>query len=50
MRLRAVLEQMRQVGVDAIPIVLLLSFTIGVMLGIQFIAALGEFGAAERRW
>ena len=44
-RLRAVLEQMRQVGVDAIPIVMLLAFTIGVMLGIQFIAALGEFGA-----
>jgi phospholipid/cholesterol/gamma-HCH transport system permease protein len=44
-RPRAVFEQMRQVGVDAIPIVMLLSFTIGLMLGIQFISALGEFGA-----
>jgi phospholipid/cholesterol/gamma-HCH transport system permease protein len=42
-----VFEQMRQVGVDAIPIVSLLSLTIGVMLGIQFIAALGEFGAQK---
>jgi phospholipid/cholesterol/gamma-HCH transport system permease protein len=47
-RLRAVFEQMRQVGVDAIPIVALLSFTIGVMLGIQFVAALGEFGAESQ--
>jgi phospholipid/cholesterol/gamma-HCH transport system permease protein len=44
-RLRAVFEQMRQVGVDALPIVSLLSFTVGLMLGIQFIAALSEFGA-----
>jgi phospholipid/cholesterol/gamma-HCH transport system permease protein len=44
-RLRMIAEQMRQVGVDAIPIVCLLSLTIGVMLGIQFIAALREFGA-----
>lgn len=44
-RLRAIFEQMRQVGVDAIPIVAMLSFTVGLMLGIQFIAALGEFGA-----
>jgi phospholipid/cholesterol/gamma-HCH transport system permease protein len=47
-RLRSVFEQMRQVGVDAIPIVAMLSFTIGVMLGIQFIAALGEFGAESQ--
>lgn len=47
-RLRMIFEQMRQVGVDAIPIVSLLSFTIGVMLGIQFIAALGEFGAESQ--
>jgi phospholipid/cholesterol/gamma-HCH transport system permease protein len=44
-RVAMVFEQMRQVGVDAIPIVTLLSFTVGVMLGIQFIAALSEFGA-----
>ncbi len=47
-RVRMVFEQMRQVGVDAIPIVLLLSFTVGVMLGIQFIAALSEFGAENQ--
>lgn len=47
-RLRMVLEQMRQVGVDAVPIVALLSLTIGVMLGIQFISALGEFGAESQ--
>jgi phospholipid/cholesterol/gamma-HCH transport system permease protein len=44
-RLRMIFEQMRQVGVDAIPIVCLLSMTIGIMLGIQFIASLSEFGA-----
>jgi len=47
-RLRMIFEQMRQVGVDALPIVSLLSFTIGIMLGIQFIAALGEFGAESQ--
>jgi len=47
-RLRAVAEQMRQIGVDALPIVVLLAMTIGVMLGIQFIAALGEFGAQSQ--
>jgi phospholipid/cholesterol/gamma-HCH transport system permease protein len=41
----AVFEQMRQVGVDAIPIVAMLSMTVGLMLGIQFVSALGEFGA-----
>ena len=39
---------MRQVGVDAIPIVGLLSFTVGLMLGIQFVAALGDFGAESQ--
>ncbi len=47
-RIRMVFEQMRQVGVDAIPIVSMLSLTIGVMLGIQFIAALSEFGAESQ--
>ena len=47
-RPRMIFEQMRQVGVDAIPIVCLLSMTIGVMLGIQFIAALSEFGAQSQ--
>ena len=44
-KLAAVFEQMRQVGVDAIPIVAMLSMTVGLMLGIQFMSALGEFGA-----
>ncbi|HET7776976.1 MAG TPA: ABC transporter permease [Rudaea sp.] len=48
LRLRAVAEQMRQIGVDALPIVVLLAMTIGIMLGIQFIAALSEFGAQSQ--
>jgi phospholipid/cholesterol/gamma-HCH transport system permease protein len=48
LRLRAVAEQMRQIGVDALAIVTLLALTIGVMLGIQFIAALAEFGAQSQ--
>ncbi|MBK8284983.1 MAG: ABC transporter permease [Ahniella sp.] len=44
-RWSAIAEQMRVVGIDAIPIVCLLSLTVGVMLAIQFIAALREFGA-----
>jgi phospholipid/cholesterol/gamma-HCH transport system permease protein len=48
LRVRAVFEQMRQIGVDALPIVTLLALTIGVMLGIQFIAALSEFGAQSQ--
>jgi phospholipid/cholesterol/gamma-HCH transport system permease protein len=48
LRLRSVLEQMRQIGVDALPISVLLSMTIGIMLGIQFIAALSEFGAQSQ--
>ena len=48
LRLRAVFEQMRQVGVDALPIVCLLAFTVGIMLGIQFVSALGEFGAQSQ--
>jgi phospholipid/cholesterol/gamma-HCH transport system permease protein len=47
-RLAQVLEQMRQIGVDAIPIVAMLSFTVGLMLGIQFIAALSDFGAQSQ--
>ena len=48
LRLRAVFEQMRQIGVDALPIVCLLAFTVGIMLGIQFVSALGEFGAQSQ--
>ncbi len=47
-RFVAVLEQMRQIGVDALPIAILLALVIGVMLGIQFVAALSEFGAQSQ--
>jgi len=48
LRVRSVFEQMRQIGVDALAIVILLALTIGIMLGIQFIAALSEFGAQSQ--
>lgn len=48
LRARSVLEQMRQIGVDALPIVTMLALTIGIMLGIQFIAALSDFGAQSQ--
>ena len=47
-RLAAIVTEMRRIGVDALPIVCLLSLTIGIMLGIQFIAALKEFGAQSQ--
>lgn len=47
-RIAAVIRQMRQIGADALPIVALLAFTVGLMLGIQFIAALSEFGAQSQ--
>jgi phospholipid/cholesterol/gamma-HCH transport system permease protein len=47
-RLSAIARQMREIGVDALPIVALLGFTVGLMLGIQFIASLSEFGAQSQ--
>ena len=47
-RLAAIARQMREIGVDALPIVALLGFTVGLMLGIQFIASLSEFGAQSQ--
>ncbi|NCT66822.1 MAG: ABC transporter permease [Rhodanobacteraceae bacterium] len=47
-RVAAVARQMREIGVDALPIVALLAFTVGLMLGIQFIASLSEFGAQSQ--
>ncbi|TDR46523.1 phospholipid/cholesterol/gamma-HCH transport system permease protein [Tahibacter aquaticus] len=47
-RITAIVAEMRRIGVDALPIVCLLAFTIGIMLGIQFIAALSEFGAQSQ--
>jgi phospholipid/cholesterol/gamma-HCH transport system permease protein len=48
LRLAPVVRQMREIGVDALPIVALLGFTVGLMLGIQFIASLSEFGAQSQ--
>ena len=47
-RLAAIARQMREIGVDALPIVTLLGFTVGLMLGIQFVASLSEFGAQSQ--
>ncbi|MBS0589067.1 MAG: ABC transporter permease [Proteobacteria bacterium] len=47
-RVPSVFEQMRAIGVDALPITALLALVIGIMLGIQFVAALGEFGAQSQ--
>ena len=47
-RISAIFAEMRRVGVDALPIVALLAGVIGIMLGIQFIAALSEFGAQSQ--
>lgn len=47
-RLGAIAQQMREIGVDALPIVALLGFTVGLMLGIQFVASLAEFGAQSQ--
>lgn len=44
-RLSATVAQMREVGVAAAPIVFMLSFAIGVMLAIQGIHTLRQFGA-----
>jgi phospholipid/cholesterol/gamma-HCH transport system permease protein len=47
-RVNAVFEQMRQIGVDAIPIVALLSMVIGLSLAINGIAQLKTFGAESK--
>ncbi len=47
-RLAAVVEQMRQTGTSAIPIVSVLSATIGLMLALQGIHALEPFGAQQQ--
>ncbi len=47
-RWRHVLEQMRQIGSDAVPIVCLLSFVIGLSLAINAIAQLKLFGAESK--
>ncbi|MCU0757207.1 MAG: ABC transporter permease, partial [Xanthomonadales bacterium] len=47
-RIAAVFEQMRQIGADAVPIVALLSFVIGLSLAINGIAQLERFGAESQ--
>jgi phospholipid/cholesterol/gamma-HCH transport system permease protein len=47
-RLTHVLEQMRQIGFDALPIVCLLSMVIGMSLAINGIAQLKMFGAESK--
>lgn len=47
-RIASIARQMREIGVDALPIVTLLGFTVGLMLGIQFVASLSEFGAQSQ--
>lgn len=44
-RFHQIVEQIRVNGFDALPIVLALSFVVGMMLAIQLIYALEEFGA-----
>ncbi len=47
-RLSAVIAQMMEIGVNALPIILMLTGTIGVMLAIQGIHTLRIFGAESR--
>lgn len=47
-RIPAVFTQMTQIGIAATPIVFILSFAIGIMLAIQSIYALKQFGAEDQ--
>ena len=47
-KLAAIFSQMVEIGLSALPIVFMLSFAIGVMLAIQGIHTLKQFGAEER--
>lgn len=48
LKLSQVVEQMRVNGFDALPIVLTLSMLVGMMLAIQLLYALSEFGAESQ--
>jgi len=48
LRLSQVLEQIRVIGFDALPIVMALSFVVGVMLSIQLLYAFTDFGAESQ--
>lgn len=47
-RLSQVVEQIRVNGFDALPIVMALSFVVGMMLSIQLLYALSDFGAESQ--
>ena len=47
-RLAQVVEQIRVNGFDALPIVMALSFVVGMMLSIQLLYALSDFGAESQ--
>lgn len=47
-RLRQVVEQIRVNGFDAMPIVMALAFVVGMMLSIQLLYALSDFGAESQ--
>ena len=48
LRLRQVFEQIRVNGFNALPIVMALSFVVGMMLSIQLLYALSDFGAESQ--
>lgn len=48
LRLSQVLEQVRVIGFDALPIVMGLAFVVGVMLSIQLLYAFADFGAESQ--
>lgn len=48
LRLSQVVEQVRVIGVDALPIVLGLALVVGIMLSIQLLYALSDFGAESQ--
>lgn len=48
LRMAQVFEQIRVIGFDALPIVITLSFVVGVMLSIQLLYAFSDFGAESQ--
>ncbi len=48
LRLNQVIEQVRVIGFDALPIVMGLAFVVGVMLSIQLLYAFADFGAESQ--
>lgn len=48
LRLAQVIEQIRVIGFDALPIVMGLAFVVGVMLSIQLLYAFADFGAESQ--